>query len=76
MEYSIASHQARAYTVVTLVYQGFLDLLLQLIERAELDITRLALAHVIDQYLAHIRRMSDVAAGEISAFLVIAARLI
>ena len=35
MEYSIASHQARQYTVVTPVYQGPLDLLLQLIERAD-----------------------------------------
>jgi segregation and condensation protein A len=76
MEYSVASHQARQYTVVTPVYQGPLDLLLQLIERAELDITRLALAQVTDQYLAHIRQMQDVDAGEISAFLVIAARLI
>lgn len=76
MDYGIASHQARQYNVVTSVFQGPLDLLLQLIERAELDITRLALAQVTDQYLVHIRQMQAVAADEISAFLVIAARLI
>lgn len=76
MNLDIASHQARAYTVATPVYEGPLDLLLQLIERAELDITRLALAQVTDQYLEHLHRMQESAAGEVSAFLVIAARLI
>ncbi len=51
-------------------------MLLQLIERAELDITRLALAQVTDQYLAHLRMMQDRAAEEVSAFLVIAAKLL
>src|SRR5512135_468158 len=64
------------YTVNTPVYQGPLDLLLQLIERAELDITRLALAQVTDQYLAHLRAMQDAPAEEVSAFLVIAAKLL
>lgn len=68
------------YNVVTPVYEGPLDLLLQLIERAELDITRLALASVTDQYLAHLRAMTeahtDMPAEEVSAFLVIASRLL
>jgi len=75
MELSIAGHQASSYTVQTPVYEGPLDLLLQLIERAELDITTLALAQVTDQYLEYIHRM-DVAAEEMSAFLVVAARLL
>lgn len=62
--------------VSTPVYEGPLDLLLQLIEHAELDITRLALAQVTDQYLEHLRRMQDRAAEEVSAFLVIAAKLL
>jgi segregation and condensation protein A len=49
---------------------------LQLIERAELDITRLALAQVTDQYLAHLKTLQEEAAEEVSAFLVIATRLI
>lgn len=76
MDFDIASHQARSYTVATPVFEGPLDLLLQLIERAELDITRLALAQVTDQYLEHIRRLENLRAEEVSAFLVIAARLI
>ena len=71
-----AAYQLSAYTVTTPVYEGPLDLLLQLIERAELDITRLALAQVTDQYLVHIRALTNLAAEEVSAFLVIASRLI
>ncbi|SRR5258706_3684021 len=65
------------YSVNTPVYEGPLDLLLQLIERAELDITSIALATVTDQYLTYIRALQQNArADEISAFLVIAAKLI
>ncbi len=76
MPFSAAFHQAHAYTVTTPVYEGPLDLLLQLIEHAELDITRLALAQVTDQYLEHLRSMQERAAEEVSAFIVIAARLV
>lgn len=76
MNLGIATHQARAYTVATPVFAGPLDLLLQLIERAELDITRLALAQVTDQYLEHLHSLQESAAEEVSAFLVIAARLL
>ncbi len=64
------------YTITTPVYEGPLDLLLQLIERAELDITRLSLALVTDQYLDYIHQLPDIAADEVSAFLVIAAKLL
>lgn len=64
------------YHVNTPVFTGPLDLLLQLIERAELDITRLALAQVTDPYLETIRHLPETAPDEISAFLVIAARLL
>jgi segregation and condensation protein A len=64
------------YTVRTPVYEGPLDLLLDLIQRAELDITTLSLALVTDQYLAYIRGMEEGHADEISIFLVIAARLL
>jgi segregation and condensation protein A len=76
MDLGIASHQTRAYTVTTPLYQGPLDLLLQLIERAELDITRLSLAQVTDQFLEYLQRIQDRAAEEVSAFLVIAAKLL
>jgi segregation and condensation protein A len=67
---------ATAYRVNTAVYEGPLDLLLSLIEKAELDITRLALAQVTDQYLTYIQKMEGIRAADISEFLVIAAKLI
>ncbi len=80
MNLNVAGHQARAYTVATPVYEGPLDLLLKLIERAELDITKLALAQVTNQYLEYTRALQTQAkaqsAEEVSAFLVIAARLV
>lgn len=76
MDLNIASHQAGKYLVQIPVYEGPLDLLLQLIERAELDITVVTLAMVTDQYLQYIRQMPEARAEEISAFLVIAAKLI
>ena len=64
------------YKIATTVYQGPFDLLLKLIENAELDITKLALAQVTDQYLSHMRGMQAKNAEEVSAFLVIAAKLL
>ena len=64
------------YTVRTSVYEGPLDLLLDLIERAELDITAVSLATVTDQYLSSIKELEQLNADEISAFLVIAAKLL
>jgi len=64
------------YRVQTPVYEGPLDLLLNLIEHAELDITTVSLAMVTDQYLSYINSMTQLNADEISAFLVIAAKLI
>ena len=76
VDYRIPGHQTDSYTIDTEVYTGPLDLLLQLIERAELDITRLALAQVTDQFLEHMHAMEEKNAAEVSAFLVIAARLV
>lgn len=64
------------YTIHTEVYEGPMDLLLDLITRAELDITRLALAKVTDQYLAHLEQMGQSSAVGVSGFLVVAAKLI
>ncbi|HJS28904.1 MAG TPA: ScpA family protein, partial [Anaerolineales bacterium] len=64
------------YKVSIPVYEGPLDLLLNLIEQAELDITRVALAQVTDQFLAYLQNLTIVSPEEISAFLVIAAKLV
>ncbi len=64
------------YKISTDVYEGPLDLLLQLIEQAELDITKLSLAKVTDEYLAHLSSISQRDPTEVSAFLVIGAKLV
>ena len=64
------------YKISTEVYEGPLDLLLQLIEQAELDITKLSLAKVTDEYLAHLNSITQRDPTEVSAFLVIAAKLV
>ena len=66
----------KPYQVATAVYEGPLDLLLQLIERAELDITKLSLAQVTDQYLDYIRHLEQRDMEDVSAFIVIGSRLI
>ena len=76
MNLNVASHQTSGYTVNTPVYEGPLDLLLDLIQHAELDITTISLALVTDQYLNYIHSLQDAKAEEISAFLVIAAKLL
>jgi segregation and condensation protein A len=72
----VAGHQTEGYLINTPVYEGPLDLLLELIEKAELDITRLALAQVTDQYLEYLHHLQDRNPAEVSAFLVIATRLV
>lgn len=69
-------HAARLYEVQTDIYEGPLDLLLQLIESAELDITRLSLSKVTDQYLERLRSLEVRDPVEVSAFLLIAAKLV
>jgi segregation and condensation protein A len=72
----ILGHQIGGYKVQTAVYEGPLDLLLSLIERAELDITAISLATVTDQYLSYLHGLEQLMPDEISAFLVIAAKLV
>ena len=76
MDFQIAGHQTEGYKINTEVYSGPLDLLLQLIEKAELDITRLSLAQVTDQYLEYMHHLETQDPAEVSAFLVIAAKLV
>lgn len=64
------------YKIELPVFEGPLDLLLELITHAELDITKIALAQVTDQYLAYLRQVEEHELDELSNFLVIAARLL
>ncbi|MCX7706865.1 MAG: segregation/condensation protein A, partial [Anaerolineae bacterium] len=64
------------YQVQLPVFEGPLDLLLQLIEREKLDISAISVAQVADQFLAHVRQMSEVSADVLADFLVMAVRLV
>ena len=64
------------YLVSLDVYAGPLDVLLRLIEHQELDITRVSLALVADQFLAYVSELETVSASNLGDFLVIAARLL
>ncbi|HOE35030.1 MAG: segregation/condensation protein A [Chloroflexi bacterium] len=68
--------QSTNYEIETELYTGPLDLLLDLIQKAELDITKLALAQVTDQFLAYIEAHHDAEPDNISEFLVIASKLV
>lgn len=71
-----STDQAR-YEVHTPVFEGPLDLLLRLIEKNELDITKVALARVTDEFLAHVDRMrANQQIETIADFLFVAAKLL
>lgn len=63
------------FTTTLQQFEGPLDLLLQLIEKEELDISEIALANVTDQYLQYIQK-HEIQPKYISEFLVVASQLI
>lgn len=64
------------YQVHTGEFEGPLELLLSLIEKERLDITRISLAQVADQYVEYLSREEAVPLEERARFLDIASRLI
>ncbi|GIL16088.1 MAG: segregation/condensation protein A [Chloroflexota bacterium] len=64
------------YSIRLPEFEGPLDLLLQMIERAELDITRVSLAQVADQYLEFVSKPGLIELSALADYLVLAARLI
>jgi segregation and condensation protein A len=57
-------------------FEGPLSLLLQLIEKEELDITQISLAKIADQYIEYIRKSAAINPEEMADFLVVAAKLL
>lgn len=70
------TEESERYQIALPEFYGPLDLLLSLIEKEELDITKIALAQVTDQYLARIEELKETDPHELTDFLVIAAKLI
>jgi segregation and condensation protein A len=65
------------FEVHTPIFEGPLALLLHLIEKNELDITKIALAQVTDEFLVYVENMRDAMDIAVMAdFLSVAARLI
>ncbi|HOZ38983.1 MAG TPA: segregation/condensation protein A [Anaerolineaceae bacterium] len=69
-------HETDDYEIETELYSGPLDLLLDLIQKSELDITKIALAQVTDQFLVYVRENENADPGYISEFMVIASKLV
>jgi segregation and condensation protein A len=57
-------------------FSGPLDLLLQLIEQKELDISQVSLAEVTDQYLVYLDSQVDLPLESLADFLVVATKLL
>jgi segregation and condensation protein A len=64
------------YQIKTEQFEGPLDLLLELIEKEEMDITRLSLAGITDHYLSYINQQKDISLHNLADFLTVAAKLI
>lgn len=65
-----------AYPVELPAFQGPVDLLLQLIEKQELEITQVSLVAVTDSYLKTIEQLEEIEPGALADFLVIASKLL
>jgi len=65
-----------SYQVKTQVFEGPLDLLLQLITSHQVHITELSLTDLVAEYLVHVEAMRDLDLEVTSEFLLIAATLI
>ncbi len=57
-------------------FEGPLGLLLQIVEKEEMDITQVSLAKIADQYIKHINKTTYIGPDEMADFLVVAARLL
>lgn len=65
-----------AITVKLQVFEGPLDLLLHLIDKAEVDIYDIPIAEITDQYISYINMMQELDLELASEFLVMAATLL
>ncbi|KKP96414.1 MAG: Segregation and condensation protein A [Candidatus Moranbacteria bacterium GW2011_GWE1_36_7] len=65
-----------SYNIKLEQFEGPLDLLLQLTEQQKLDITRVSLAQIADQYLEYIAQAKNVTLAHLADFLSVASRLI
>ena len=65
-----------SYNVKTHIFEGPLDTLLSLIEKRKLFINDISLAQVADDYIAHVRGLSDFPIADSAHFVLIASTLV
>ena len=65
-----------SYKVKLEHFEGPLDLLLNLIENDELDITKVSLAKVTDQFIEYVNNSQDLNSDEVADFLLVASKLL
>ncbi|MCK4919059.1 MAG: segregation/condensation protein A, partial [Candidatus Pacebacteria bacterium] len=74
MSYIVKAHH---YKNKEQLFEGPLDLLLDLIEKEKLDITDIALAQVADQFIAYLESSKeDITPSYLSSFILVAGKLI
>ena len=66
----------KTFKVTTEIFEGPLDLLLQLIEKRKLHINDVSLAHITDDYLTHIEKLTAFPLGQVAHFILIASTLV
>lgn len=64
------------YKVTLQAFEGPLDLLLHLIEKAEVDIYDIPISNITDQYINYLNKMEEMDLNITSEFLVMAAKLL
>lgn len=62
--------------IKTAQFEGPLDLLLQLIEQQQMDVSTFALAHVTEQFLGYVRGLQEKNPIDLADYLAIAAKLL
>lgn len=65
-----------SYKVKTEIFEGPLDLLLQLVEKRKLFINEIALAEVTDDYIEYVNTLKDFPTADIAHFILVASTLL
>lgn len=65
-----------SFSVKTSVFEGPLDLLLELIEKRKLFISDISLAQVTDDFIAHLKSFDNLPMGESAHFILVASTLL
>ncbi len=64
------------YQVAVLNFEGPLDLLLQLVEKSQLEVTAISLAELTEQYLAYLDKLQAISTKDLHQFIELASRLV